>query len=84
MENHNQGLKETTRVSQEQVIVPKVSDAIEAIPVACALGTGQSIQIQTNIPLNSPNQKLHDIITHNLELVDSQNVVVEQGKIEEE
>lgn len=84
MEKHNQGLKEATKVSHEQAIVPKASGAIEALPVACALGTGQPMQLQINVPLKSPNQILHDIITHNVAPVDLRNVEVEQGGIEEE
>ncbi|OIT25173.1 hypothetical protein A4A49_32340 [Nicotiana attenuata] len=78
------GLKEVTRVSREQAIVPKASGAIKALPMACALRTRQPMQLQINVPLKSPNQLLHEIITHNVAPMDLQNVEVEQGKIKEE
>ncbi|OIS97740.1 hypothetical protein A4A49_15394 [Nicotiana attenuata] len=69
---------------QFKAIIPKASGAIEALLVACASGTEQPMQLQINVPLKSSNQILPKIITHNVAPVDLQNVVVEQGEIEEE
>ncbi|OIT22801.1 hypothetical protein A4A49_31374 [Nicotiana attenuata] len=68
----------------EHAIVPKVSGAIQAVPIAYALGAWQPMQIQINVPLMSPNQILPDIITHNVVPMDIQNTVLEQGQLEDE
>ncbi|OIT27581.1 hypothetical protein A4A49_38450 [Nicotiana attenuata] len=39
----------------EQAIVLRNTRAIEALPMACALGTWEAMQIQINVPLQSPN-----------------------------
>lgn len=36
----------------------------EALPMACSSGTGSPLQIKVNMPLKSPNQILHDLITY--------------------
>lgn len=42
------------------------------------------MQIQLNIPLKIPLQVVHDIVTHNIALVDIQNSMLEHKKLEEE
>lgn len=42
-------------------------------------------QIKVNVPLKTPNQVLHDLITHQQLLIDIQNsLVVQQNQLEEE
>lgn len=58
--------------------MPKEIGKHETLPMACASGTGSPMQIQINVTLKSPNQILHDIITHNEMPVDIQNALVDQ------
>lgn len=67
-----------------QDIVPRELGEIETLPMACASGIGSPMQIQVNVPLKSPNQILHDIITHKELLVDIQNALIDQQQYEEE
>lgn len=46
--------------------------------MACASGTGSPMQIQINVPLRTPNQVLHDIITHKELPDDIQNNLIDQ------
>lgn len=46
-------------------IVNLDSEATATVPIVCASTTGSPMHIQLNIPLISPNEVLHDIITHN-------------------
>ncbi|OIT30604.1 hypothetical protein A4A49_41462 [Nicotiana attenuata] len=81
MESNVEILKEDTRKEHdniEQAIVPRDSDAIETVPIACASGTGSPMQIQINVPFKSPNQILHGIITHKELPVDIENALVDQ------
>ncbi|OIS96088.1 hypothetical protein A4A49_10501 [Nicotiana attenuata] len=62
----------------EQAIASKEIGELETLPVAYTSGTGSPMQIQINVPLRSPNQVLHDIITHK-ELTDHiQNNLIDQ------
>ncbi|OIT33577.1 hypothetical protein A4A49_09466 [Nicotiana attenuata] len=66
----------------EQAIVERES---EALPMACSSGTDSPLQIKINVPLKSPNQVLHDIITHQELPLDIHNSLVEQqNQFEEE
>ncbi|OIT24584.1 hypothetical protein A4A49_29779 [Nicotiana attenuata] len=81
MEKNSEALSKATMNDThgiEHAIVLKNTGVIEALPMACASGTGEPTQIQINIPLQSPNQILHDIIIHNVIPVDIQNAMVEQ------
>lgn len=56
-----------TNMGNEQIglaIVEHDSTKIALVPIACTSATRSPLQIQLNIPLLSPNQVLHDIITH--------------------
>ncbi|OIT39143.1 hypothetical protein A4A49_02937 [Nicotiana attenuata] len=64
-----------------QAIVSKES---EALPMAYSSGTGSPLQIKVNVPLKSPNQVLHDLITHQELPLEIQNSLVEQQKEFEE
>ncbi|OIT32770.1 hypothetical protein A4A49_08114 [Nicotiana attenuata] len=61
-----------------EAIVARDSGELESLPVACASGTGSPIQIQLNMPLRTPNQVLHDIITHKELPDDIQQTLIEQ------
>lgn len=62
----------------EQAIGPREIGDLESMLVACASGTGSPMQIQVNVPLKTPNQVLHDIITHKELPDDIQNALVDQ------
>lgn len=62
----------------EHDIVSKEVRELETQPVACASGTGSPMQIQINVPLRTPNQVLHDIITHKELPDDIQNNLIDQ------
>ncbi|OIT27994.1 hypothetical protein A4A49_21527 [Nicotiana attenuata] len=62
----------------EQAIVARDSGELESLAVACASGTGSPMQIQLNMPLRSPNQVLHDIITRKELPDDIQQTLLEQ------
>ncbi|OIT37141.1 hypothetical protein A4A49_01016 [Nicotiana attenuata] len=68
----------------EKAIVPKKSDAIATVPMACASGTGFPTPIQINLTLKSPNQVLHDIITYKVLPEDIYNALVDQQQLEDE
>jgi len=87
MENQSEVLNKTKMNEQygiEKAIILKNSGDIEVMPVVCASGTGEPMQIQINIPLQSPNHILHDIITHNVIPIYLQNTMAEQTQFEEE
>lgn len=42
------------------------------------------MKIHLNVPLQSPNQIRHDIITHNMVPIDIQNIILEKEQLEEE
>ncbi|OIT20724.1 hypothetical protein A4A49_41873 [Nicotiana attenuata] len=66
----------------EHAIVARES---EALPMAWLSGNGSPLQIKVNVPLKSPNQVLHDIITHQELPLDIQNALLEQqNQFEEE
>ncbi|OIS98754.1 hypothetical protein A4A49_18837 [Nicotiana attenuata] len=59
----------------EQAIV---SGESEALPIACSSGIRSPLPIKVNVPLKSPNQVLHDLITHQGLPLDIQNSLGEQ------
>ncbi|OIS96968.1 hypothetical protein A4A49_18465 [Nicotiana attenuata] len=63
--------------SAEQDITTREIGELEAVPMACASGTGSPMQIQINVPLRTPNQILHDIITHKELPDDIQNNLID-------
>ncbi|XP_070050533.1 uncharacterized protein [Nicotiana tomentosiformis] len=42
---------------------------MEPISLACASGTEQNMQVQVNVPVKTPIQTIHDLVTHNVALV---------------
>ncbi|OIT05236.1 hypothetical protein A4A49_01709 [Nicotiana attenuata] len=62
----------------EQAIVAREFGDLESLPVACASRTGSPMQIQFNVPLRTPNQVLHDIITHKELPDDIQHTLMDQ------
>ncbi|OIT23979.1 hypothetical protein A4A49_28030 [Nicotiana attenuata] len=50
----------------EQAIVPRSYGEVEAVPMACESGTDQIMQLHLNVPLKTPFQHLHDLVTHNV------------------
>ncbi|OIT30573.1 hypothetical protein A4A49_12600 [Nicotiana attenuata] len=89
--NMNEELDGQTKGQLEQAIIPRtsgdleahVAGTIETSPMACASGTGQPMQIQLNIPIKSPIQVLHDLVTHNVTPMEIQ-AVGDQEQFEEE
>ncbi|OIT31774.1 hypothetical protein A4A49_24246 [Nicotiana attenuata] len=74
-------LKELALRPQEPVehaIVTREPGELETLPMECASQTGSPMQIQDNVPLKSPNQILHDIITHKELQIDMQDALVDQ------
>lgn len=72
MENKSELFKEATMMAHDQIeqaIVPRESGTIETMPRACS-GTDQIMQLYLNVPMKSPLQTLHDIVTHNVAPVD--------------
>ncbi|OIT37560.1 hypothetical protein A4A49_58786 [Nicotiana attenuata] len=56
----------------------------DVLPMACSFGTGSPLQIKVDLPLRSPSQVLHDIITHQELPLDIQNSMVDKQKQYEE
>ncbi|OIT26890.1 hypothetical protein A4A49_24527 [Nicotiana attenuata] len=54
--------------ADEQAIVPRASGEIEAVPMES--GTDQIMQLHLNVPLKTPLQHLHDLVTHNVVPID--------------
>ncbi|OIT29802.1 hypothetical protein A4A49_28928 [Nicotiana attenuata] len=67
-------MKETNGEQPQHAIVPHVSGTSEQSPMACASRTGKQMHIQLNIPLKSPIQVLHDLVTHNVTPLEIQAV----------
>lgn len=61
-----------------QAIMSKDAGESEALPMSCSSGTGSPLQIKVNVPLKSPNQVLHDVITHEKLPLDIRNSLVDQ------
>ncbi|OIT18773.1 hypothetical protein A4A49_55617, partial [Nicotiana attenuata] len=68
----------------EQTKHALVTNEIAALPMVSSSGTGSPLQIKVNIPLKSPNQMLHDIITHQELPIEIQTAVDQQNQLEEE
>lgn len=51
--------------------------------MCCDYGTGQPLNIKLNIPLKSPMQVLHDLVTHNVTPVENQHAIGDNEKSEE-
>lgn len=66
----------------EKAIVPKAVGVIESLPMACALGTNQVMQLQLNVPLKTHIQTLHDLVTHNVAHVEM--AFMEQQQLEKQ
>ncbi|OIT38997.1 hypothetical protein A4A49_10545 [Nicotiana attenuata] len=62
----------------EHAIATREPGELVTLPMACASDTGSPMQIQVNVPLKSPNQILHDIITHKELPIDMQDALVDQ------
>ncbi|OIT19893.1 hypothetical protein A4A49_41476 [Nicotiana attenuata] len=65
----------------EQAIITRDSDVL---PMACSFGSGAPLQIKVDLPLKSPNQVLHDLITHQELPLDIHNSMVDKQKQNEE
>ncbi|OIS97070.1 hypothetical protein A4A49_00208 [Nicotiana attenuata] len=47
-------------------------------------GTGQTMQLQLNVPLKTPLQTMHDSVTHNVTPLEIQKALINQQQFEEE
>lgn len=81
---NKQVVEVTAKDHMGKELVPKTTGGMKPLPMACALGTGQPLQIQLNVPLKNPFHVLHDIVTHNVTPLGMQNVMVDQMQLEEE
>ncbi|XP_075087578.1 uncharacterized protein LOC142169594 [Nicotiana tabacum] len=61
--------------ADERAIVPRASGEIEEVPLES--GTNQIMQLHLNVPLKTPLQHLHDLVTHNVTLIDEDLELVE-------
>ncbi|OIT03738.1 hypothetical protein A4A49_27256 [Nicotiana attenuata] len=65
-EQNTMEMKETNGEQHQHVIIPQAAYTIDPSPRACAFGTGQPMQLQLNVPLKTPIQVLHDLVTQNV------------------
>lgn len=77
--NSNMGLDHV-----ELAIVQREPPTITTNPIACASSTGSPMQIQLNVPLISPNQILHDLITHKELPLEIHTTLVDKQQLEDE
>ncbi|OIT03494.1 hypothetical protein A4A49_43859 [Nicotiana attenuata] len=71
-----------TKLDKELDIVTKVSETSNNMQLACTSATDQNMTLQLHVPLKKPLQTLHDLVTHNVELVNTP--MLEQQQREEE
>ncbi|OIT03890.1 hypothetical protein A4A49_10371 [Nicotiana attenuata] len=62
------GSENNSEKNDEHAIVPRASGEIEEVPME--YGTDQTMQLQLNVPLKTPLQHLHDLVTHNVAPID--------------
>ncbi|OIT31045.1 hypothetical protein A4A49_39323, partial [Nicotiana attenuata] len=62
------GSENNNEKNDEHAIVPSASGEIEEVPMK--YGTDQIMQLQLNVPLKTPLQHLHDLVTHNVAPID--------------
>ncbi|OIT40507.1 hypothetical protein A4A49_06360 [Nicotiana attenuata] len=66
----------------EQAIVPRAAGEVEVMPMACESGTGQIMQLHLNVPLKTPLQHLHDLVTHTVAQIEE--YILRQNPMEDE
>lgn len=59
-------IEEATGVEPQHAMVPLQPDAVEITTMVCASKNEHALDIQLNIPLKSPIQVLHELVTHNV------------------
>ncbi|XP_019228674.1 PREDICTED: uncharacterized protein LOC109209791 [Nicotiana attenuata] len=64
----------------EQAIVPRESGDLEEVPMES--GTDKIMQLHLNVPLRTPLQHLHDLVTHNVVPIDEE--ILGQNTMEDE
>ncbi|OIT35466.1 hypothetical protein A4A49_11150 [Nicotiana attenuata] len=74
------GSKNNSEKNDEHAIVPRASGEIEEVPME--YGTDQIMQLQLNVPLKTPLQHLHDLVTHNVAPIDED--LMRQNPMEDE
>lgn len=62
----NEELNEYTKEQFEQAIIPRSVGEVEAVPMACESVPEQIVQLQLSVPLKTPLQYLHNLVTHNV------------------
>lgn len=77
-------LKQITGAEDHHALIPNRESAIDLIPTPFASDTGQPLQIKLNVPLKTPTQILHDLVTHTVEPVNNQKAMVEFELLQEE
>ncbi|XP_070042663.1 uncharacterized protein [Nicotiana tomentosiformis] len=70
--------------ADERAIVPRESGEIEEVPMKS--GTNQIMQLHLNVPVKTPLQQLHDLVTYNVTPIDEdllrQNPMEDEGEDE--
>ncbi|OIT04544.1 hypothetical protein A4A49_08522 [Nicotiana attenuata] len=74
------GSKNSKEKNDEQAIVLRASGEIEEVPME--YGTDQIMQLHLNVPLKTPLQHLHDLVTHNVAPIDED--LMRQNPMEDE
>ncbi|OIS99687.1 hypothetical protein A4A49_25797 [Nicotiana attenuata] len=74
------GSENNSEKNDEHAIVPRASEEIEEVPME--YGTDQIMQLQLNVPLKTPLQHLHDLVTHNVAPIDED--LMRQNPMEDE
>ncbi|OIT34864.1 hypothetical protein A4A49_06449, partial [Nicotiana attenuata] len=74
------GSKNNSENNDEHAIVPRESGEIVEVPME--YGTDQIMQLQLNVPLKTPLQHLHDLVTHNVAPIDED--LMRQNPMEDE
>lgn len=72
-----------SKEKNDQAIVPKATRVMEQIPLACALGKEQTMQVHVNVLLKTPIQTLHDLVTHNVAHVEIDKALKEHHQYED-
>ncbi|OIT21327.1 hypothetical protein A4A49_34708 [Nicotiana attenuata] len=74
----------SNEMADEQEIIPRASGEIEEVPME--YGTDQIMQLHLNVPLKTPLQHLHDLVTHNVAPINEdlmrQNPMEDEGNDE--
>lgn len=78
----NEELNEQAKEQFDQAIVTRSAGEVEAVPMACESGLDQIMQLQRIVPLKTPLQNLHDLVTHNVAPIEED--ILRQNHREEE